>query len=494
MHQTPIISRADESVGQQLLSRLPIGCERDHHLMRCDATGQRHTPRDLQVELVRQVDHRIASTTTDDGGRSPMSTLQVRRASAMRGSHSVSGIIEYKRVRPLQTSGSSGSDRGDFASLQHDDSNVLSAFLKRVIRSELPPKSALKLARDLRSYEVEWNVYDKILGSIYFPQNVTETGDFVMPMMAATIPRVLARWRSRASSSSSSSSDFAFAYLLEDLTCDFEHVLWMKDDHIAACLQWLAYFHGTNPQWRSNASSVPEFVTANQLWTAGTYWAFDEHQPALPAGLPETFKRLSEVFFEADRSFFSQANVLSIGQRLSDVAQRISETARGLWPRTLCHGDAKGAHFMFPRQGRDMEGRGLSTNPLTFDMLKVIDFQWCGWYSPFVDVVYFIHGTVCVEQLRNNEAHFIQLYLSFLDRVDAEKAASLRKVALSHYNTLLLQYAVVALGYFFKDATPESLRAESENVTELTHTRRTDDFKYFLQCVDRELTNFIAQH
>jgi hypothetical protein len=248
----------------------------------------------------------------------------------------------------------------------------------------------------------------------------------------------------------------------------------------------------------------------NVLWTIGTYWAFDEHQPRLPSALPATVDALCDSFASGDDCSFGP-HLRSVGHRLLNVAGSVAAHARRLAPRTLCHGDAKGAHFLFRKKKmRDdgaMEHRdGHPSNSCAASStreancrngdssshVKVIDFQWCGRYSPFVDVMYFVHGAVDVELLRDREEHYLEMYLQFLEKCNPALAENLRAVASWHYTVLLLQYAVVALGYFLKGATPATIEAERDNITELTHTRRVDDLKYFLECVDRALTRFAA--
>jgi hypothetical protein len=148
-------------------------------------------------------------------------------------------------------------------------------------------------------------------------------------------------------------------------------------------------------------------------------------------------------------------------------------------PRTLVHGDLKGAHLFFPRSGN-----AEAAEP------TVIDWQWSGFASPLVDVVYAIHSVTALADLEHGgEDRLLQVYLAALRMHGIELDDSLARRL---YKAAFLDYARIVIGYFFRGVSVSDIERERDNITELTHTREVAHVLRFIGRVDETLREIEA--
>ncbi len=196
--------------------------------------------------------------------------------------------------------------------------------------------------RKLKSYRVETTWYDS-----YSKQS------------AARLPDCLATER----------QDDEVLIVLEDLDLAGyplrkRSVSW---EEIAACLRWLAYFHG------SYMGQTPA-----GLWEVGSYWHLETR--------PQELDVLDD-------------------QLLREAAPLIDEKLNNCQYKTLVHGDAKLANFCFAHDGR----------------VAGVDFQYVGGGCGMKDVAYFIGSCLDERECERLEAQILDTYFDALQDVLEEK-------------------------------------------------------------------------
>lgn len=130
---------------------------------------------------------------------------------------------------------------------------------------------------------------------------------------------------------------------------------------IAACLRWLAFFHGRF------LHSKPD-----GLWTVGSYWHLDTRPDELAAMNEEALRSAAPI----------------IDHRLSNARFK-----------TLVHGDAKVANFCFSED---------------LSHAAAVDFQYVGGGCGMKDVAYFLGSCLDENACEQGETHYLKLYFSYL--------------------------------------------------------------------------------
>jgi thiamine kinase-like enzyme len=149
--------------------------------------------------------------------------------------------------------------------------------------------------------------------------------------------------------------------VLEDLeTLGFypkQEVSW---DEVKLCLKWLAHFH------KSFMNVEPE-----GLWNIGTYWHLKTR--------PDEWKAMSD-------------------SELQNAASLIDKKLNHCTHKTIVHGDAKLANFLFSE-----------------DAVAAVDFQYVGSGCGIKDVAYFLSSIYLEDELATREKECLDYYFQELD-------------------------------------------------------------------------------
>jgi len=171
--------------------------------------------------------------------------------------------------------------------------------------------------------------------------------------------------------------------LLEDLShsgfitdCNYE------TNHIESALQWLANFHAF---WIDK--STPD------LWPKGNYWHL--------ATRPMEFEAMAE-------------------SPLKQAASKIDQTLSAARFKTLIHGDAKLANFLFNQQSA-----------------AAVDFQYVGRGIGSSDFVYFIGSVFTEQQLEYHYSDYTRLYFSYLESALKQNGFDQTEALIEEWQNLL---------------------------------------------------------
>lgn len=247
-----------------------------------------------------------------------------------------------------------------------DEERPSSAFYKRVAFNELDyfkSKSALKIARDVKSYAVE----AKFLSSSAL--------DGLDVAVAKAYASDLRPCESRP-------RDSSFALLLRDFDPRqgwYQRNLVDDLGDAEAALGALAKFHAHF--WSKEVDGV---------WERGSYWDPQKQDPDQLTSIAESWPRHFEAFGLA-------SDLADLGARLQPVAISAAADAHDRPQQTVIHGDPKAANFFF----RDGEA-GL------------IDFQWTGYGRVANDVGHFLCAAVDADVLDSHETHLLDHYYQTL--------------------------------------------------------------------------------
>lgn len=155
--------------------------------------------------------------------------------------------------------------------------------------------------------------------------------------------------------------------ILEDLELSqFKTIDSPSPQQIKHCLKWLADFH------KLYLHQPPK-----ELWEVGTYWHLDTR--------PEELKIMSDL-------------------ELKEAAARIDNKLNDAQFKTIVHGDAKLANFLFNNQ-----------------TVAAVDFQYVGGGVGVKDVAYFLSSIYDENELSYNDEHCLAYYFEQLDNKDVEK-------------------------------------------------------------------------
>lgn len=155
--------------------------------------------------------------------------------------------------------------------------------------------------------------------------------------------------------------------LLEDLKAlNFSAKDFIPWEKVQLCLSWLANFH------KYYLHREPK-----HLWPIGTYWHLDTR--------PEEFEAMSDQELKMAAA--------SIDQRLNQAKHK-----------TIVHGDAKLANFLFKEK-----------------LAAAVDFQYVGGGVGVKDVAYFLSSIYQEEELFKNEKRCLDFYFQALNLTEVEQ-------------------------------------------------------------------------
>lgn len=223
-----------------------------------------------------------------------------------------------------------------------ESSNVNSVVIKRI---QPPTKmnhprgwdTDVSTQRKLKSYEVERRWYENYVPGL--PEDIK-------------VPNLLGYYENEDSTT----------LIMEDLKdSGFNHDFYSSPkDSFEACLEWLANFHAFHL-----------FAEPSGLWEIGTYWHLDTRQEEL--------------------------KVMSDGA-LKHHAKNIDETLNSCEYKTIVHGDAKPANFLFSKEGQ----------------AAAVDFQYVGGGCGMKDVVYLMSSALDEKDLFERDSEIIERYFELL--------------------------------------------------------------------------------
>jgi len=196
--------------------------------------------------------------------------------------------------------------------------------------------------RKARSYEVEMSWYR----------------NFNRPIIHAKIPKLIQQGELQGKEK---------FLILEDLTAlGFSPKVRISNIQIELCLKWLANFHSHYLN-----------VEPRKLWPTGTYWHLETR--------PDEFKAMKD-------------------EELKRTAHLIDQKLNSSRYKTIVHGDAKIANFLFKE-----------------NEVAAVDFQYAGGGVGIKDVAYFLSSIYDEEELYQNESWCLNTYFKELAKPEVEK-------------------------------------------------------------------------
>lgn len=189
---------------------------------------------------------------------------------------------------------------------------------------------------------------------------------------------------------------------------------------IHACLEWLACFHATFLNSKSDG-----------LWECGSYWHLDTR--------PDELAALSDI-------------------RLRQAAPLIDQKLRQCRYQTLVHGDAKLANFCFHPNNST-----LNSSP----RVAAVDFQYIGRGCGIKDVAYFIGSCLDENECEAMESQLLDYYFSILIDCVALKQNRVNTVELENEWRELYPVAWADFHRFIKGWSPGhwKINSYSERLT-----------------------------
>ncbi|MGF1691001.1 phosphotransferase [Photobacterium kagoshimensis] len=165
--------------------------------------------------------------------------------------------------------------------------------------------------------------------------------------------------------------DNAILLILDDLTPAgySEVVISARQEHVEACLSWLAFFHAQHLHPVHSSSTQ-----YSALWSSGTYWHL--------ATRPDELNALQD-------------------QRLKQAASLIDQTLNDAQYQTLVHGDAKLANFCFTPEGTKA---------------AAVDFQYVGQGCGMKDVILLLSSVLDFTKAEVQAPTYLDYYFAQLSK------------------------------------------------------------------------------
>ncbi len=362
------------------------------------------------------------------------------------------------------------------------DGTPTSMFFKRVVMADLPHvqlkmrTAPEKIARDVKSYQVE----AAFLGSRACSELVELGAHIARPYHV----------ESRPAPDGTPLIQSKFLLIMQDFASKKNWAQYglLNADQTRACLDSLAQIHayfwdfGNNP----NADELTSAV-----WDCGSYWAPSRQPTTLFDKLDSCWRKqlasFSDAFAKArveddstERTFPLEELGGVLGKYARDIADRVHSVGvdKKHRHRTIVHGDPKAANF-FLRKVADAD---------TWDV-GVIDFQWCGWGHPALDVAYLIStsssadvlcaaGELEMEMIQYYLAQLRKYFVQFCKASDEKNAESLLTddEMQVFYNEALLDIARLVISYHWDriNASPDVLESRKDKLGSNSYNKNVD--------------------
>lgn len=360
---------------------------------------------------------------------------------------------------------------------------IRTLFIKRYVKSELPPRSAAHWRRDLRSYRTESRFY-----AHFYDQLRTHVA-LITPLAVlsgaadSVAPEAAVASGDRHEKATGDEEDDEavdkFLVILESLTDDnvdddtagselstgpetarhpparFVHADCLTLDDAKYALEYLAQLH-------AGALITPGLVhdAADALWPNGGWWSFAKRGGvASLADTPSVWRAVQQAFArELEPMQQPDATALAtLGDRMVRYAAYVSSELFERSPaqlRTLVHGDFKSANLFFDTTTRHV---------------VAFDWQWCGVGVGALDVAYLLNTSVSIDALRADNEHVLLrwYYDRFISRLTGDQLADSDAYSFDaferHYVLATLEYARVLVSDFWRGMTPASCAGKRAN-------------------------------
>lgn len=286
-----------------------------------------------------------------------------------------------------------------------------SLFLKRVLMEDLPHAKLKqhtvphKITRDVASYQVESAFLSSKACKSFSANGTRIVAPFYIDLRPAPPgePPIHSR----------------FLLLLEDFSPEdgwFQADLFNKTEAVSS-LEALASYHAFF--WNFSCdNSYPELCEG--VWKQATFWLPSRQSQDCFEKLASYWEMhrcsFGDVFDESVFGIDGGVNAKRFGYTLARFAPACAERVHAVGldvshpHRTLLHGDAKSANIFLKRHATDSTCKSQCEGDL---FVGLIDFQWCGWGHPAVDVAYLIAGSTSSDVLfsdENNEDFLLERY------------------------------------------------------------------------------------
>ncbi|TYZ68654.1 hypothetical protein PybrP1_000294 [[Pythium] brassicae (nom. inval.)] len=363
-----------------------------------------------------------------------------------------------------------------------DTSVARTLFVKRYVKSELPPRSAAHWRRDLRSYRTESrfyaHFYDKLRVHVALiaPLAVLSAADSAAPAAASgdghPTDEATDRFLVILESINDNDDDATAAAAGAEPPTDtekapltptrFVHADCLSLVDAKQALEYLAQLH-------SGALKTPGLVqdAATALWASGGWWSFAKRGGAAAlADTPSVWRAVLHAFAPEVEQHFAlsgadaaartrRADLQALGDRMVRHAAYVSAELFERSPaalRTIVHGDFKSANLFFEAASRDV---------------VAFDWQWCGVGVGALDVAYLLNTSVSIDALSaDNELLLLRWYYDRFAALLGGRRASQKypfDAFQRHYVLATLEYARVLISDFWRGMTPASCAAKLSN-------------------------------
>jgi len=364
--------------------------------------------------------------------------------------------------------------RGKFSICCHvKNKNGTSFILKRSVVGEMEPRGGEKWVRDIRSLAAEFDFYTEYAKA---KQEGSELESYSIPKLFGSFsnfdinkdnPENLFAVEGNAYKPR---DDLVFALLLEDLASvekdnDYKQTTnGLTLTELTQFVESLAKFHAETAEVAKKLNN--DNSRQSHLWNLGGFWTKDKRQcyEKEVAGISvrwESFYPLwSDVLMESINT--DQFGILAavarntncevmdvqaravqllpgLGAELARHCQHLSEVVEQEKRLCIVHGDNKVANIFYCTGAKDK--------------FKWIDFQWAGFGSPTLDLVYIIAGSIQdVGNLEKElESVLAQYWEQFDQLVQHSKEASDKAFEdrFTKFKYGFLDYCRVVLGYMW---------------------------------------------
>jgi len=346
-------------------------------------------------------------------------------------------------------------------------------ILKRSIVGEMEPRGGMKWVRDVRSLAAEFDFYEE-----YCKVRQGNSTTSNIPKLVASLSNFNHEEDSPENLFAKKGSDYkprddlVFALLLEDLGADTTppkyHQLanGLSSSELPEFIDSLAKFHADTAQFAHNLDK--DKTTQTNIWSLGGFWTKDKRQDfdKEVAGISarwEAFYALwsDDIKTSIENDQFGIINTLSnllgreniqvkdavkelipkLGSELSRHCQKLSEVVEKEERISVVHGDNKVANIFYSSEAEEK--------------FKWIDFQWAGFGSPTLDLVYIVAGSVQdVESLENTLERLLRAYWEQFDKlIEPSSTSEVSSTAFdrrfTNFKFGFLDYCRVVLGYMW---------------------------------------------
>lgn len=365
-----------------------------------------------------------------------------------------------------------------------------SLFMKRIVMQDLAHvklKAATaphKIARDIGSYRVE----SAFLSSRACRDFSCASTRIVKPFYIDARP-----YKDRDAINS------RFFSLLEDFSPEdgwFQQGL-LDKRFLSAAIRSLASFHAF---FWSKSTGEQDNSALTGVWDQGTYWLPSRQAANCFEQIEPSWELLRKRFGEHWSNIpFAEEDVIDLetfGKVLSAHAPVCAEKVHQVGldknhpQRTLLHGDAKAANLFFRLKTAD----GSTENSEHVEV-GMIDFQWCGWGHPAVDVAYLIAASAAPELvsadgrlehmwLESYYTHLITEMVRFGKTRTLEEARELMPYGdlVTYYNDALIDLARAVVSYHWVriKASAEVLKERQDILQTNAYNKNMESAKWLV--------------